>query len=118
MGSTVTLPWPSKVLSPNARVHWTQKSRAVKRAREVAFWLTREAKPTVLPGPNVKITFHPPDKKLRDKDNMIGSFKSFQDGIADAIGIDDYEWHTRHDIGRPVKGGEVVVEFIIEKETT
>ncbi|ALR06638.2 hypothetical protein XFHB_07055 [Xylella fastidiosa] len=27
---SLTLPWPSKDLSPNARVHWTRRSKAVK----------------------------------------------------------------------------------------
>lgn len=37
----------------------------------------------------------PPDKRRRDDDNIIASFKSGRDGIADAIGIDDCRFITR-----------------------
>lgn len=37
------LPWPSKDLSPNARVHWARKARAVKSSREQAYYLAKAA---------------------------------------------------------------------------
>ena len=60
----------------------------------------------------VTIAFHPPDKRRRDKDNMIAAFKSGQDGIADAIQVDDGDWFVSHVIREPVKGGcvEVTIE--------
>jgi len=61
--------------------------------------------------PHVIITFHPPDKRKRDMDNMIAAFKAGQDGVADAIGVDDSKWVSSYRIGQPVKGGLVIVEI-------
>lgn len=95
----IVLPWPSKDLSPNARMHWAPKSAAKKKAREDAAVATyaammhgaRETRQAyagdhILP---VRITFYPPDKRRRDDDNMVGSFKAARDGIADALAVDD-----------------------------
>ena len=57
------------------------------------------------------ITFHPPDKRRRDLDNMLSSFKSGIDGIVDAIGVDDSDWTITISKGEPVIGGKVVVEI-------
>lgn len=35
------------------------------------------------------ITFLAPDRRARDDDNLITSFKSGRDGLADALGIND-----------------------------
>jgi crossover junction endodeoxyribonuclease RusA len=35
------------------------------------------------------IEFMPPDRRARDDDNLIASFKSGRDGMADALGIND-----------------------------
>ena len=88
----VVLPWPPKVLSPNARVHWSVKSKSAKAYRMACFTLCREAK---LAAPehegrlHLWLDFYPPDRRPRDDDNMIASFKSGRDGIADALDIDD-----------------------------
>lgn len=36
----VSVPWPSIVLSPNARVHWGKKRTEVQKARNYAYWET------------------------------------------------------------------------------
>ena len=36
--AAITLPWPHKGLSPNARLHWAAKAKLVKAAREQAGW--------------------------------------------------------------------------------
>ena len=36
----VSVPWPSIVLSPNARVHWAKKRTEVQKARNYAYWET------------------------------------------------------------------------------
>ena len=38
---------------------------------------------------HVRVTFHPPDMRARDLDNMFASIKGGLDGLADALGIDD-----------------------------
>ena len=101
----VTLPWPPKGLSPNARLHWAAKAKQAKAYRMACFALCIEAglkapepKNEVLEILGLKagvgrlhlwIDFYPPDRRHRDDDNMIAAFKSGRDGIADALGIDD-----------------------------
>ena len=106
---TITLPWPDKRLSPNARVHWRERAEATKEAREGAYWATtRETlnMRKVL----AQYTFHPPDRRKRDIDNFLSMMKPYQDGVSDALTMDDtrikkitIEW------GKVVKGGKVVL---------
>lgn len=107
----ISLPWPDKTLSPNARVHWARKSRAVKDARVAAMWAVRAVitEPPSWAGVAVSMLFCPPDKRRRDRDNMIASMKSATDGIADAIGIDDSQFVCTYAVGAPVRGGSVLV---------
>jgi crossover junction endodeoxyribonuclease RusA len=107
----VALPWPSKDLSPNARLHWARKARAVKSARSSSAWLVREAfrRPPGWTMANIAIEFCPPDYRRRDRDNLIASMKAATDGLADALGIDDSKFITSYRMGQPVKGGAVLV---------
>jgi crossover junction endodeoxyribonuclease RusA len=89
--NSVTLPWPPKELSPNARIHWAKKSKAAKAYRASCYLLTKQSGMAVDWGGDVHawIDFYPPDKRHRDDDNMIAAFKAGRDGMADALGIDD-----------------------------
>jgi crossover junction endodeoxyribonuclease RusA len=93
---SVTLPWPPSQLSPNARIHWGEKSRYRKLYRDACYWQTIASgiKPNVAYRPPlmVAIEFVPPDRRARDLDNMLGAIKSGLDGLADAIGVDDKHW--------------------------
>lgn len=107
----VRLPWPSPVLSPNHRGHWAPKAKAVRMARTYAAWLVKEQCSTKpgWDGASVSITFCPPNKRRRDRDNLIASLKAATDGIADALGIDDSRFETTYRMGDIVKGGAVIV---------
>lgn len=108
------LPWPDKVLSSNARVHWAVKARATKAAREYAWAVTLNATGAIKkswPGARLALTFNPPDKRRRDEQNCIISAKALIDGIADALGIDDSKFRISYAMGEPVKGGAVRVEI-------
>jgi crossover junction endodeoxyribonuclease RusA len=109
----LSLPWPHKDLSPNARVHWAVKARRASIYRQVSYFRTLEApgrrKVAMGPGNALGMTFCPPDARRRDLDNLIASMKSAQDGIASALGIDDSNFTTTYTIGEPVKGGAVHV---------
>jgi crossover junction endodeoxyribonuclease RusA len=111
----IELPWPAKELSPNARGHWAKMARFKKGARELAGWTAKEAGWESQRARSnlaiITVTFHAPDKRRRDLDNAIASFKSAQDGIADALGIDDSKWAVSYRFGDVVKGGRVVVEL-------
>lgn len=122
MASRLELPWPSRELSPNARGHWAKEARFKKGAREFAHWTAKECGLSRMVRaapdgyyldnpPKITITFCPPDKRRRDLDNAIASFKAYQDGIADALGIDDSRWAVSYRWGEPVKGGRVLVEL-------
>ena len=87
--------------------------RAIKGYRETcwALCLGRRAK---LPAEGLipmKITFHPPDRRPRDDDNMIASFKRGRDGMAHAFGVDDGRFRPTYHFAEPIKGGQVVVRI-------
>lgn len=108
-----TFTYPSPKLSPNARGHWSKSAPAKKSYRHECATECRRQGVGKLSGPiHATITFHPPDKRRRDLDNMLSSFKSGIDGIVDAIGVDDSEWTITISKGEPVKGGRVVVGIV------
>lgn len=112
----IVMPWPARGLSPNARLHWAQVTKLKKPYRALGMARAVEAMRGLPPYPKegrlpVKITFHPPDQRGRDDDNMIGSFKAGRDGVAEAIGVNDRRWITTYQIAEPAKGGAVVVEL-------
>ena len=112
-GFTVRLSYPAKELSPNARLHWSTRQRYKKAAIQEALVMTRAAMGRhKLQAPlRVKVRFAPPDRRLRDLDNVIASAKALQDGIARALKVDDNKdnWRVCYDWIRPEKGGAVYV---------
>ena len=112
----VELPWPSPLLSPNSRVHWSQRARATKKARADARVATYAALgPERGPyaeygGPiAVRMAFRPPDMRRRDLDGMLSRCKSALDGIADALGVDDSRFTLQIERGPVHMGGRVMV---------
>lgn len=105
--------WPPKELNPNARRHWSVKSRAARRYRKACNAYAHNALAAsngVAQGRLIlALVFCPPDRRKRDDDNLVAAFKSGRDGIADALGIDDSQFVTQFEIGQPVKGGAVRV---------
>lgn len=116
----ITLPWPDKRLSPNARLHWRARVGPKQSARIRSGWTAVAAKGfhsakdalQASEGPiPIKVTFYPPDKRRRDDDNMIGAFKAHRDGIADALGVDDNRFRATYVFAEPEKPGRVEVEI-------
>ena len=104
----VTLPWPHRDLSPNARAHYQEKAKKVKRYRADSKLLCTglvQATAGVPESVHATLTFHPPDKRRRDMDNMLASLKPGLDGVVDAIGVDDSKWTLTLQRGEPVPGG-------------
>lgn len=86
----VLLPWPPKVLSPNARAHWATRSKAAKAYRFRCFFGARQVRLEAPAGRVLLVLeFMPPNRRRRDDDNLLASFKAGRDGLADALGIDD-----------------------------
>jgi len=83
---TIILPLPDPALSPNARVHWTEKAKAVKSYRFEAKCKVMAKTPRRLMWgkASYKASFHFKDSRRRDADNAIASLKSALDGVADA----------------------------------
>lgn len=113
--NTVTLPWQDSRLADNQgrRLHWAVKGRIAAAARSDAFWLSKEQMrtPFTETPKSVQVYFTPPDKRRRDKLNIISAFKAAQDGIADAIKWDDYYWNEQYFVTEPKKPGQVKVIF-------
>ena len=106
---TVVMPWPSRDLHPNARVHWSRRAKAAKQARNDAAWTAHAAGIRKIEAEALAVTaiFTPPDHRPRDIDGMLSSIKSYLDGIADAIGVDDSKWRIAIRRDAPAGPGSV-----------
>ena len=108
----VVLPWVDWGLSPNKKMHYQEKATLVKQHRTIARSKANEAigfqnwidADTLF---SVWI-FRQPTNHKRDTGNMRAAMKSYQDGIADALRIDDHVIKDEHLHLDGIKdGGEV-----------
>jgi len=105
----VELPWPPPCLSPNSRKDRRGTTRTRKNYKGTWWAIAKAAK--FQPTDHLVITFHPPDKRARDMDNMLGAIKYGLDGLALAAGQDDSEWSLTIRKGAPRSPvGMVVVQ--------
>jgi crossover junction endodeoxyribonuclease RusA len=114
---TIILPLPSPKLSPNARIHWAQRSKLVKAARTTARLLAQaQGISKATPIRSYRLRFIWRDKRRHDRDNASASCKAYCDGIADATEQDDSDWlFYGVEFGEPDKRNprlEVVVELL------
>lgn len=108
----MTLPWPPKELSPNARVHWRKKHKHAKAYRRTCGLIALALDVPSLAGKKYFwVNFCPPNRRSYDDDNLLARFKAGRDGIADGLGIDDKNFITTITIGDPVPGGAVRVHI-------
>lgn len=109
----IVLPWPYAGLSPNDRAHWRVKAKAKKAYRFAANMIAREAGWHKMPLLPMRVTFCPPSAwRTGDMDNLIARMKSAQDGIADAMGINDRDMRMAYEMGDRCKDGGVIVEIL------
>ena len=111
---TFGLPFPAKVLWPNGRpAHWAVKARAVKAARQAAWATALAAGVTGLRGAlgySISVVVHPRTRHPIDRDNCVAALKSYLDGLADALGVDDRTFNTPSiAFADPVKGGRMTL---------
>ena len=98
---TITLPLPSRKLSPNARVHWAEKAKLTRAARKVAHLAALEAlnlrRPPGWLKARLEVKAFFKTNRSRDADNFMASLKSVCDGIADSgiIANDKGLWPER-----------------------
>lgn len=88
---TFTVSWPPEALRPNGgKKHWRQVATA-KAAYKLEAW--GEAMASGIRGAekaHIHFTFHPHKRgSMPDMDNCIASQKAVQDGIADALKMND-----------------------------
>jgi hypothetical protein len=119
------MPWPPKELNPNGRLTWKARSKIVRGYRTACAVVVKDAAvPGLPPGLFLlDLTFHPPDRRSRDRDNMLSAFKAGIDGMAmgvrgsdgepvyglTGLGIDDHCFDEITFRARePVPGGAVV----------
>lgn len=111
----LTLPYPPSKLNPNRRQHFMALANAKKAyRRECGFEALAQGLGKVKRDAlGMRITFHPPDKRRRDRDNAIAAFKAGQDAISDVTGVDDSHFAVTYTagFGEPVPGGCVKVEI-------
>ena len=110
----IVLPFPHKALWPNGRAHYMAKAREVKKHREWAFTaalkhIRRHGIPADRPVV-LRYIITPKTRHAIDIDNIVAAMKSYQDGIAQALGIDDSQF-AAPEIGfaAPAKPGQVEV---------
>lgn len=113
MNQVVLLPWPPAACSPNARVHWSKKSRAAKAYRSACHLLAKQVDLQSPAGEALLVVeFVPPDRRRRDDNNLLAMFKAGRDGLADAMGIDDNVFATQIRVSKETtKGGAVRVRI-------
>lgn len=114
---TVTLPWPPRDLSPNARVHWSKRAKAAKKYRADCYYCAKlEHASVAWFGEPIRlvVTFCPPAGRQQDRhdlDNCVASCKAGFDGLADALRVNDKVFQIVASIGTPVPGGGVHIEI-------
>ena len=78
------MPWPNRLLSPNARVHHMLKSRYTRASRAAASAVAREHPFRPLRTPVCAVLPISTTKRRRDIDNVLAGLKSTLDGVTDA----------------------------------
>lgn len=116
---TVYLSFPNARLNPNQSkgVHWAATSTLRKKAHRDAYYAATAALSSARWKPAqgdvaVTITFIQPDRRRRDRDNLLAALKWGLDGVAEAIGVDDSRFEPltiRREFGS--KPGSVRIEI-------
>ena len=109
----IELPYPHKALWPNGRAHWAAKATQTKKHRAWAHAATLATFPRCfVPQERLQwlITVYPkPRGPLPDADGCVAAVKSYLDGIADAIGVNDRHFDApRIQFGERTANGKVV----------
>jgi len=91
---------PYAELSPNARLHWSEKAKWVKVAKDEIGWLAKVRWHDDKPMMKAKISyeFHTADHRRRDLDNLLSACKAYQDGLIEA-GVIFYDDAAHLEIG-------------------
>jgi crossover junction endodeoxyribonuclease RusA len=108
----IRFPWPNSRLSPNKRVQHRYATAERGQAREIGFWLTKDAGIRFDQDDTLQLTIKicPPDRRGRDDDNIYSCFKAYRDGIFSALDMNDKKIRrTILEWGEVEKGGALYV---------
>ncbi len=108
----ICFPWPPNELSPNVKAHWAVKARAAKKYKAdcVRLLWAWGLKPQPQNwGLCLVVSFYPPDRRRRDVDNMLASFKYGIDAVAYVSCVDDSNFEIIPRNMGPSRGGRVEV---------
>lgn len=110
----IRLSWPARPLWQNDRAHW-REARTAARLYKTEAWalaLAQNVRALKTTRPRLTFSFHPPDARRRDLQNMPATMKAAIDGIALAMGCDDAGFRCvwPEEWGEPVAGGCVLIE--------
>lgn len=110
----ITLSWPPKGLSPNARQHWAALAKSKKAYRRACALeaLAQGVRRIEADRLDVSFVFYPPTRRRIDLDNCIARLKSGIDGLVDVLGVDDSKWNMSFELAETT-GGKVVVRFFV-----
>lgn len=106
---TIELPFPPSALNPNKRQHWAVKARAFKAYKSQCFAILSQHRERLHGVTAFSIEFRPPDARRRDADNCMAACKATWDALSHVTGIDDSKFRFSISMGRPLKGGAVLV---------
>ena len=89
----ITLPFPSKDLSPNSRKHWGAKIKAKNSLKEAGVVEGYQNRRLASPDASycVSVAFYPPNLRW-DVDGMFSALKSGIDGLAIGMKINDRQF--------------------------
>lgn len=109
----ITLPYPHKLLWPNGRTRNPRaKAGEVKKHRQWAHYAALAERAAFIAGESVGLHITVHGKRtgpMPDKDNVVASVKAYQDGIAQALGIDDKHFATPTVEFAETRTGEFVI---------
>lgn len=102
----VETPWQRPPLTENQRLHWARKAKLTREIRTWAGVLFRTARFAGVPDEHpltVELTWFVNDRRKRDEENTIPTYKAICDGLVDAgIVPDDTPRYMRKEMPRIV----------------
>lgn len=110
----IELPYPLPELNPNRKCHWAMKARAAASYKRTCHAMLMAYRHKLKGMEDFVITFRPPDRRGRDLDNAVASFKAGFDALSIVTSVNDrfYSWDAV--MGEPTPGGAVIIKPMTE----